>query len=432
MCTLQKAREVAVHKFGGSSLSTSLAYKHVSSIIQKHCLRYDWVVVSAAGNTTNRLLAIFTEYTENPRLALVLLEELFEYQKRLLDEVENATKARLLSQLKADFRSLTNRIKTSYDTHNNAAEWVCFGELWSARLLSSMIFDRFNTGVMVDARQLICLDEGLVDLRQCKVNLDTFQTSAVNGIYVMTGFIASDRAGRTNTLGRNGSDYSAALIARLLNAKSLYFWTDVEGIYSADPRFVNDAVLIPEISRFQMQLLAQSGNTVLHPKTLRALESMGSDIVIKSSMKPQGPGTVVSVAFDKNISLLSRTKNIGWFAQQLCEAIACDHIAFYLPEKQGRSCVVLPEYLSEYELCSNDCKVVDLLIYFGARHSVQEYLDEHDISYSVYDIQGEIPFTVFLIDNRLTDLHYEQLHTLVCSQTLQDENQRHTVLELLA
>ncbi|WP_341502255.1 bifunctional aspartate kinase/homoserine dehydrogenase II [Gallaecimonas sp. GXIMD4217] len=259
-----------VHKFGGSSLASVDCYRRVAELVRSHGGRQDLVVVSAAGNTTDLLLA----------LTPASLSALADYQHQLLQAVaEPAQRLALAELLDQDLLAIAAALKSG--------EWdpdwlLAFGEIWSARLLGALLGCDW-----LDARRWLRIDL-LPDITESRRLLLECLGQALT---VVTGFIGVDGAGATRTLGRNGSDYSAALLAQCLQATSVTLWTDVAGIYTADPGQLEGAYAIANLAGTVATELARLGSPVLHPRTLSALELSRQHLHIRSSFAPFEAGT---------------------------------------------------------------------------------------------------------------------------------------------
>ncbi|KID58953.1 aspartate kinase [Pseudoalteromonas luteoviolacea] len=287
-----------VHKFGGSSLSSAARYQAVANIILGQCQVGDCVVVSAAGKTTNTLVKLWQSYQQKDDNAFNdILLQVENHQNLLLTELFDAQQASALSErLKSELQSIAK------DAANNVlheASLLAHGELWSARLLANLLSTFNVSAVDIDARKLFTQHQGqLLHAQNKQACLAQIKTDK---IYVVTGFIASDCEGNTITLGRNGSDYSATLLANYIDADAVSIWTDTHGVFSTDPRKVSSAIKYPKVCRVQANLLARLGNPVLHAKTLSPLKETNIKLQVRSSYDPEAIGTeIVKQGYSKD------------------------------------------------------------------------------------------------------------------------------------
>ena len=297
-----------VHKFGGSSLSSADRFKSVANIILTHAQAGDCVVVSAAGKTTDTLVKLWQSYQQqDPQAIADIILLLSNHQSVLIKQLLIASaKHEALEILATELSAITQQAKQG----TLAEAWLlAHGELWSARLLSAYLEQLNVSACAHDARQLFTIDAGQLqhanNQQQC---LKAIDTSKIN---VVTGFIAANLLHETVTLGRNGSDYSATLLARYCNAKKVSIWTDTQGVFSTDPRKVANAVKYARVCREQANLLARLGNPVLHAKTLSPLKGTDIELIVRSSYDLQGSHTeIVKPGMSKQKRFLTTINNV--------------------------------------------------------------------------------------------------------------------------
>lgn len=296
---------IHVHKFGGSSLATPECILRVVEIIQKNCQLNDIVVVSANGKTTDQLFALYslaqnadTDTSINQeQLVSQAIDDLLFLQKALIKQLLKPSYAnQLISALEHDFKQLTTWLNGNLSSHHN--DILGFGEIWSARLLSALLNEKVCPSNSIDARDFLVIDNEqncFVDQSLSAVKLK--QRLQFGKLAVITGYICQDEKGRTCTLGRNGSDYSATIMASLVGALNVTLWTDVDGIYSADPRVVPSARKLHRLPNGVAKELGRLGNPVLHAKTLTPLVNESLDhhchLHVASSFDAQVTGTEI-------------------------------------------------------------------------------------------------------------------------------------------
>ncbi|WP_448567807.1 bifunctional aspartate kinase/homoserine dehydrogenase II [Thalassotalea ganghwensis] len=284
---------VNVHKFGGSSLADKTCIERVVGIIQQHCQLNDVVVVSANGDTTDELFDILPLIETNDdglEQSLAMLES---NQAALINSLLNkSSAARLCQYLRDDLLLVRQWIKEGFGSYTN--DFLAFGELWSARLMSAVLNERVCPSAFIDARDFLVIDNE----RDCQVLYDISETNlkslrADGKLTVVTGYISRDSQGLTKTLGRNGSDYSATIMAALVGANNVTLWTDVDGIYSADPRVVPHSRKLHRLPNGVAKELGRLGNPVLHAKTLKPLTNHATHLHVASSYAPNISGTEI-------------------------------------------------------------------------------------------------------------------------------------------
>jgi aspartate kinase (EC 2.7.2.4)/homoserine dehydrogenase (EC 1.1.1.3) len=288
------ADTVQVHKFGGSSLADAYCYRRVARIVTEYAGASDLVVVSAAGDTTNRILAIIDAKADDLGVAEVLLKQLEKYQQGLITELLNGDiQARVLAQSQHDFKRWWAWLNGEEEI-TRRPELLSYGELWSARLLSALLQQQGVTSDFIDARTFLVAD----DAPEPHIRVPVSRAGLLNRIaphpgtrFIVTGFICADPQGNSLILGRNGSDYSATLVGSLIDSKQVTIWKDVAGVYSADPRKVERVVSLPILDWQEAEELARLGSPVLHPRTFQPVNRERMVIAVRSSLKVENQQT---------------------------------------------------------------------------------------------------------------------------------------------
>ncbi|MCL1078461.1 bifunctional aspartate kinase/homoserine dehydrogenase II [Parashewanella spongiae] len=302
-----------VHKFGGSSLADADCYRRVAHILLTHGHSDDIVIVSASGKTTNQLYRIIQLISEQqlwkPALAVLIAR-----QQALIDQLFEGEMAKELKEnLDTDHNQIVNLLTfetcTSSEickgkvTEYQQNQCLAFGELWSSRLLARLLNSAEVEAKSVDARDILIADEGVmthVRKSESALNLHGLIQSNPNTRLVITGFICSDTAGKTLLLGRNGSDYSASLIASLADIERVTIWTDVEGVFNADPNKISDAKLLSSLSLTEADRLAKLGTPVLHSRTLQPLFNANVSLAVRSSFASHTDFTLINPQSDSS------------------------------------------------------------------------------------------------------------------------------------
>ncbi|WP_411359384.1 bifunctional aspartate kinase/homoserine dehydrogenase II [Pseudidiomarina salilacus] len=293
------AEQVQVHKFGGSSLADAYCYRRVARIVTEYAGASDLVVVSAAGDTTNRILAIIDakeegDETDDFGMAEVLLKQLEKYQQGLITELlSGEIFTSVMEASKQDFSRWWNWLAGGEEIKNRP-ELLSYGELWSARLLAALLQQQGIRADYIDARSFLVADDAPEPL----IRVEVSREGLLNRIaphagtrFIVTGFICSDPGGRSLILGRNGSDYSATLVGSLIDSKQVTIWKDVAGVYSADPRKVERVVSLPILDWREAEELARLGSPVLHPRTFQPVNRDRMVIAVRSSLKVENQQT---------------------------------------------------------------------------------------------------------------------------------------------
>lgn len=285
------AHKVIVHKFGGSSLATAERFHAVADILLSQPQPNAVVVVSAPGDTTDHLLDLLAASENN-----TLFAQLHQQLSSALRLLVSRTLAPANANVALDVLSLWLDQLPTWAQQGAFNDALAVGERLSALLLSQLLLERGVAAQAIDARDFLRLDTTSEQNQevQWQSSSELLQAQRKDGFAVITGFIARDLAGNSITLGRNGSDYSATIIGRLVQAQAIHIWTDVDAIYSADPRKVPSAKAYRQVPWSQATRLAALGNPVLHAKTLSPLQDFHAELVVRSSYEPSQPGCRVS------------------------------------------------------------------------------------------------------------------------------------------
>lgn len=318
-------------KFGGTSVGDVAAFERVFHIVSTQIERRPVVVVSAMTKVTDALLAAFEtakkgEFGE----AFASLEPHFERHVEVSrtfipDSAPNAFNAEL-DFARGELSDLLMRVsRRSLPLQMLKDAIVSYGEQLSSRLLAEVLKAKAVNSRQVDSRRLIVTDDEygaatpIVDETNDLVKLELAPLIAAGEVPILGGFIAASRSGETTTLGRGGSDYSAALVAAALDASELQIWTDVTGVMTCDPRICGEARTIPILSYEEAAELAYFGAKVLHPKTIKPAVDHGIPVRVCNTFEPAEVGTMVlgesgeapnkikSIAHKKNITILRIT-----------------------------------------------------------------------------------------------------------------------------
>jgi aspartokinase/homoserine dehydrogenase 1 len=290
-----------VHKFGGSSLADAERIGRAIALLDEEAPVM--VVVSALGGVTDALL----EATRKAAAAdpswqgdvEALLARHHAVAAELVGEGEGRTLLSALDASFAELRQLLFACAILRSADRALRERVSgLGELWSALLFRAAWAERFPEVALLDAREVLVAEpeEGgaVVDWGESARRFAAWRAREASPRVVATGFVASDREGRAITLGRNGSDYSAAIFAALAGARECVIWTDTDGVLSADPRLVPEAVSLPALTYEEACELAYFGAKVLHPRTLAPAMRAGFPVLIRNSFRPEHPGSRIA------------------------------------------------------------------------------------------------------------------------------------------
>lgn len=291
-----------VYKFGGASVNSAERVSNIAAILERFPDEDLVIVISAMGKTTNALeKVVHAYYNHEKEQALQLFEEIKKQHittaKYLLVTHYLACEARLKDFFTEVEWMLHDRPVREFDYYYDQV--VSIGELLSTCIVSAYLSERGIVNEWIDVRDIFRTDD---NFRDANINWDYTQLQINAGIapilqskkWVITqGFIGATDENESTTLGREGSDYSAALFANMLNAESLTIWKDVESVMSADPKKIPDAVPIYELSYNEVIEMAYYGAQVIHPKTIKPLQNKKIPLYVKCFLDADLPGTVI-------------------------------------------------------------------------------------------------------------------------------------------
>ncbi|WP_434566321.1 bifunctional aspartate kinase/homoserine dehydrogenase II [Vibrio chagasii] len=284
-----------LHKFGGSSLADPECYLRVVNILKEYSSATDLVVVSAAGKTTNRLIEFVEALDKDGRIAHECLQTLRQFQLELIEELlEGEPAEQLTATIQQEFTALGEL--TAPLSEAQKAQVLGHGEVWSSRLLAALLCQHDLQAVAQDARAFLRAEVGAqpeVDRARSYPLIKEALAQHAHCRVVITGFMAQNSDGETVLLGRNGSDYSATVIGALAEVDRVTIWSDVAGVYSADPRLVSDACLLPLLRLDEASELARLAAPVLHSRTLQPVAQSAMDLSLRCSYQPESGSTQI-------------------------------------------------------------------------------------------------------------------------------------------
>jgi aspartate kinase len=290
-----------VFKFGGASIKDAESIKNVAGIIKNNLKDNPLIIISAAGKTTNALEKVVNEYFNNSGSAFEALEDVKKMHYDIIIDLFDSEHADLTAEINDMFVDiewiLEETAVGSYDQTYD--QIVCLGELLSTKIVSTYLNTIGIQSNWLDVRDCILTDNNYRD-----ANIDWEETTKrikktvpslmKNALLVTQGFLGNTSENFTTTLGREGSDFTAAIFSYCLDATSMTIWKDVAGVLNADPRIFQNATLLKEISYGEAIEMTYYGAQVIHPKTLQPLKNKNIPLFVKSFLQPENEGTVVS------------------------------------------------------------------------------------------------------------------------------------------
>ena len=374
-----------IFKFGGASVKDAEGIKNVHNVLQTVGFEDVLLVISAMGKTTNALEVVLNNYFDKSPELQSSIQEVKKYHNQILLDLFEDDKNAVFKDVNSLFAELDHFVSQNKSPNYNFVydQIVSFGELISTTIISHyMGFSGIKTQ-WIDVRTLIKTD---ANYRDANVNWDTTQkliskTVKKKILNVTQGFLGSDENNFTTTLGREGSDYTAAIFAYCLNAESVTIWKDVPGVMNADPRYFENAKLLNQISYREAIELAFYGATVIHPKTLQPLQKKEIPLFVKSFINPTLPGTSVSKGadLDPHLPCFILKKN------QLLLSLSSIDFSFIMEENISEIFSLLHDYKMKVSLIQNSAISFSVCIddKFGNFNSLKSILSKKfKISYN--------------------------------------------------
>ena len=302
---------INVFKFGGAAVNSAAGIKNVAGILRQFSAGPLLVVVSAMGKTTNSLEELLNNYVDNDPIAVVgSYQKVWDYHNSILSDLFEDKNHEVYGAVDSLFNQLRGYIRKGHLYSNQPCGYdfdydqiVSFGELISSTILQHYLVLQGCKSTLFDVRGLIRTDSTYRDARVDWKITETLIHKVIQGYFaghsgpgtiaLTQGFIASAPSGNTTTLGREGSDFSAAIFAWCLHAGELTIWKDVPGVMNADPKWMAGSVCLETLSYREAIELAYYGASVIHPKTIKPLENADIVLRVRSFLDTALPGTCI-------------------------------------------------------------------------------------------------------------------------------------------
>jgi len=287
-----------IYKFGGASVKDAEGIKNLFSIMKKEGFDKTLLIISAMGKTTNAFELVVKNYFENQNELQYSINQIFEFHNTVLLELFSEKNYEVFKDIKLIFDNLKVFLKRNKSPNYSFVydQVVPCGEILSTKIISAFLNLSGVKSNWLDSRELIKTDSNYrdADIHWKLTQKNISESIDKKKLNITQGFIGSNQNNFNTTLGREGSDYSAAIYAYCLNAQSLTIWKDVPGVLNADPRVFKNPILLDYISYTEAIELAFYGASVIHPKTLQPLQKKEIPLFVKSFLNPKGKGTAIS------------------------------------------------------------------------------------------------------------------------------------------
>lgn len=294
-----------VFKFGGASVKDAAAVKNVAKILQLNACQNVVIVISAMGKTTNALEEVVNAYCYNKPILNDKINVVLKYHEDILNQLFLDDTHQVYEYFNRIFKSIT---ELSVDFNGDNYDFIYdqivpYGEIIATTIVHHYLKEFGLPNTLQYATNIIKTDN---HFREAKVHLEQTQTGLRNNLWndvtgnmnseivIIQGFIGGTEDGYMTTLGREGSDYTASIIAYCIDATEVVIWKDVPGVLNADPKYFPDTIQLSEITYQEATELSYFGATIIHPKTIQPLQNKNIPLKVKSFIAPEDKGTIIS------------------------------------------------------------------------------------------------------------------------------------------
>lgn len=405
-----------VFKFGGASVKDAKGVKNLVSVLKQVGYSNTLVVVSAMGKTTNALETVLKNYFNNKSELQSSVQEIKKFHNAILLDLfddENHPVFEAVAKLFSDLDYFLQKNK-SPDYNFVYDQVVGYGELISTTIISHYLEVEGLKNEWLDVRELIKTDNFY---RRANVNWEFTQKKILDRIqrdklHITQGFLGSDSNNFTTTLGREGSDYTAAIFAYCLSSESVTIWKDVPGVLNADPRYFENAQLLNRISYTEAIELAFYGASVIHPKTLQPLQRKEIPLHVKSFLNPQKSGTVV----DKSTGIEPRVPCFILKQNQVLISLSTLDFSYVVEENISHIFNLLHQYKMKVDVIQNSA--ISFSVCFENNYDNLEELLQHLKAKFKVDCQQNVSlYTIRHYTNTAID-YLERNKTVLLKQIL--------------
>ena len=362
-----------VYKFGGASVKDAAGVRNLRDIVLGESDLF--IIVSAMGKTTNALEGVFQAMQQGDEsLALERIDASYAYHRTIIDDLMGADIT--IEQVDKLFEQLRNTVRNTTYRSSDAELWydtiVAFGELVSTTIISNYLNGHGVNNHWVDMRRAFLTEQrhkdANVNLEATAVRLKREIEGSNATVFVGQGFIGGAPDGTTTTLGREGSDYSAAIVANVLDAESMSVWKDVDGILNADPKIFPDARKIERLSYTDTIEMAYSGAQIIHPKTIKPLEAKRIPLYVRPFGNKHASGSAITGDVERAYEPIMIQKS------QVLLNLHSRDLSFVLEEKFAKVFTTLDSHRIRINLVHNSA--VNLYIAVDASWHIDDAVSE--------------------------------------------------------
>jgi aspartate kinase len=381
-----------IFKFGGASVKDAESIKNVVKVLRHEGFENTLIVISAMGKMTNAFEEVATAYYQKSNDLPQKIEFVRNYHLNIINDLFLEAQQTVLFEIEQLLGRLSGFLITNKSKDYNYIydQIVGFGELLSTKIVSIYLNKDSVQNKWIDVRDFIKTDtnyrDSYVNWKTTSKNIEKLD---VNQLYITQGFLGSTSTNKTTTLGREGSDYTAAIFAYCLNAQSLTIWKDVDGVLNADPRYFESTTLLQQISYSEAIEMAFYGASVIHPKTLKPLENKNIPLYVRSFYNLEKMGTCVSKGHD----LVPETSCFIVKQAQILVSIAALDFSFMVEHNLSDIFILLHNYKLKVNLIQNSALSFSVCIE-DKFNNFQAFISEIKLKYKVSYIENVSLYTI--------------------------------------
>ncbi|MBR4964337.1 MAG: aspartate kinase [Alistipes sp.] len=363
-----------VYKFGGASVKDADGVRNLHNIVSGESDLF--IIVSAMGKTTNALEGVFEAMQQgNQALASERIDASYAYHRGIIDDLMGGDTT--IEQVDLLFQQLRNTVRNTVYRNSDAELWydtiVAFGELVSTTIISNYLNAHGVANQWIDMRRAFLTEQrhkdANVNLEATAVRLKREMENSGVSVYIGQGFIGGAPDGTTTTLGREGSDYSAAIVANVLDAESMSVWKDVDGILNADPKIFPDAKKIDRLNYMDTIEMAYSGAQIIHPKTIKPLQQKNIPLYVRPFGNKHAAGSVITGDVERVFEPIMIQKS-----NQVLLKLHSRDLSFVLEEKFAKVFTTFDSHRIRTNLVHNSA--VDLYMAVDASWHIDDAISE--------------------------------------------------------
>ena len=372
-----------VYKFGGASVKDAAGVRNLLDIVAGESDLF--IIVSAMGKTTNALEGVFAAMQQGDEaLAMERIDASYAYHRAILDELMGADVT--INQMNILFQQLRNTVRNTIYRPSDAELWydtiVAFGELISTTIISNFLNGHGVANKWIDMRRAFLTEQrhkdANVNMEATEVRLKREIAGSEVSVFVGQGFIGGAPDGTTTTLGREGSDYSAAVVANVLNAESMSVWKDVDGILNADPKVFPDAHKIERLNYMDTIEMAYSGAQIIHPKTIKPLQQKNIPLYVRPFSNKSAQGSVITGDVERAYEPILIQKS-----NQVLLKLHSRDLSFVLEERFAKVFTTFDSHRIKINLVHNSA--VNLYVDVDASWHIDEAI--HELQAEGFDVE---------------------------------------------